>query len=79
MSCPLLNECGPHLVHLVNLSPRIVHICKTHAWTTKDPVFQGYTFIDRDIVLNLASLSDSYIRADHHILADVAILANPGI
>jgi hypothetical protein len=37
---------------------------------------QRHAFVDRNIVLDLASVTHGNIRADHGVLADIAALPN---
>jgi len=42
----LLDQCGPHLVHLPNLRPGVVDIGEDHRGATEDAVLQPDTFLE---------------------------------
>jgi hypothetical protein len=42
----------------------------------KRHLFQRHTFVDRNIVLDLASVTHGNVRPYHGVLADIAALAN---
>ena len=71
-----LNKRGAHLIHLADFRTRVVDIGKDHRWPAENAVFQGYAFIDADVVLYFAFFADYCIRSDDNVLADVAIFAN---
>ena len=74
----LLNQGGPDLFHAPDVGPGIDDIGEDHAGAAEDVIFQGDTFIDGNVILNLASLSDGDVRTDHDILTDVAVIAEEG-
>ena len=74
----MLNQGGSDLVHLSNLGPGVVNIGEDHGRATEDSVFQVDAVIDRDIVLDFAPIPYCDIWSDDHVLADVAIRADPG-
>ena len=49
---------------------RIDYVRKNHRGSTKDIIFEGNTFIDRDIILNFHKI------ADYNVVADIDILPN---
>src|SRR3990172_1088478 len=55
--------------------PWIVYIGKYHRRAAEHLVFQGHTFVYRDIVLDFTSVSYCHIRADDYVLADYTVLS----
>jgi len=76
--CALFDKGGADLVHFAYFSPRVVYVGEYHRRAAEDAVFQGYAFIDADIVLNFAFVADDCVGADDDVLSDVAVLADFG-
>lgn len=72
----LFDQSRAKLVYLSYFRPGVVDIGKYHGRPAENAVFQSNSFIDADVVLNLAVVADNNIRPDQDILADIAILAN---
>ena len=72
----LLNQGRPDLFHAPDVGPGIDDIGEDHAGSAEDVIFQGDAFIDGNVILNLASLSDGDVRTDHHVLSDVAVFSD---
>lgn len=72
----LLDKGGAHLVHFGDFRAGVEDVGEDHRGSTEDAVFEGHAFIDRDVVLELAFVTDGYIRANDDVLADVAVLTN---
>ena len=75
---PLFHKCRPYLIHLGYFRAGVVDVGEDHGGTAEDAVFQGYAFIDTDVVLDLATVADGDIGTDDDILADVAVFADFG-
>jgi hypothetical protein len=58
----------PNLSCPVDECPWIDHIREDCTWPAENIVFQRNSSINRDIVLNLATVTYTDIRSDHHIL-----------
>lgn len=69
---------GAHLVHFADFGPWVVDVRENHGGSAKDALFQGDPFIDRNVVLDLATAANAHIRADDYILPDIAALAKTG-
>jgi len=72
----VLDERGPHLVHLSDFGAGVIDVREDHRWAAKDAVFQGYAFVDANVVLYFALFAYTNVGADDNVLADVAVLAN---
>ncbi len=72
----LLDQRLPEFFLALDESSRVKDIGEYATRSTEDPVFQGNSFVDRDIVLYLASIAQAYVRADHDILADDTVSAD---
>ena len=51
-------------------SPWIVDICEDHARTTKDIIFQGDVVIDRNVILDLAAVTDHHAIPNKDVLTE---------
>lgn len=65
--------CGARFIHAANIGTGVEHIGEHHTWAAKNIIFQCYTFIYTDIVLNFAPISHFRIWAYDDILANIAI------
>ena len=74
----LFDDGRTDLVHLGDFRPGVVDVCEDHRGAAEDAVFEGDTFVDADVVLDFALISDRYIRPDDDILADVAVFTDFG-
>ena len=63
------------LVHLPDFGPWVVDVGKDHGRSAENTVFQGNAFVNGDIVLNFTPFADGDIRADDHVLPDIAVFA----
>jgi len=75
-SSPLFYKCRPHLVHFSYFCPRIGNIGEDHARAAEHTCFEGYPLVHGNIVLDFTVVSNDDIRADHDILANVAVIAD---
>ena len=66
---------GADLIHLGNLCSWVIDVRKNHGWPAEHTVFQPYAFVDADIVLNLALITNRDIGTDDNVLSDIAVLA----
>src|SRR5262249_2116374 len=60
-----------------NMTPRIDHIGEHHRRSAKHIIFQHDPGVHRYVVLNFDVVSNSNLRRNHYVLADVASFANP--
>ena len=67
------DEGGTNLIHLGNLRPGIVDVGKNHGRSAEYTVFQSDTFVNADVVLNLAIVSDNHPVGNKYVLSDIAI------
>ncbi len=74
--CAFFDEGGTHLVHLGNLRPGVVDVGKNHGRSAEDTVFQSDTFVNADVVLNLAIVPDNHPVGNKYVLTDITILPN---
>src|SRR5262249_42632648 len=58
-----------------NVGPGVIHVGEDGARPAKYVVREFDAVIDRNVVLNLATVSDLDVRTDHHVLPDRAVLA----
>jgi len=72
----LFHQSFPQFIHPDDGASRIEDIGKDHGRPAENIIFQGYTLIDRNVVLNLDVIAHSNIGADYHILPDFAVLSN---
>src|SRR4051812_30319010 len=62
------HESGGKFIAPAYIRARQQHVCEHHAGSAEYVVFDGHAFEERDIVLNLAAISDANLGADHHVL-----------
>jgi len=74
----VLDQSGTDLIHFSNFGPGIIDIGKDHRRATEDTILQGHPRKNRNIILYLAFIPSGHLRADDHVLADIAILADFG-
>ncbi len=74
--CAFFDEGGADLVHFADFRSRVIDVCKDHRGTAENAVLQGDAFIDTDVVLYFAFVTDDCVGADDNILADVAVFAD---
>ena len=67
---PLADRSGPKLIFARDVGTRIVHIGEHAARSAKHIVSQLDAVVDRDIVLDLASVADPNIGTNHDVLSD---------
>jgi hypothetical protein len=73
-----LDEGGADLIHLGDLRPWVVDVREDHRRAAEDAVFQGDSFINAHVVLDLASVAYGGVGADDDILSDIAVFADFG-
>ena len=76
--CTSFDKGGADLVHLADFRTGVVDVGEYHRRAAKNAVFQSDTFIDADVVLDLAFVADDYVGTNDDILADVAVVADFG-
>ncbi len=76
-SGPFLHQRGSNLVHFAQVCPWVVDVGKHHGRPAKNTIFEGYTLEYTDIILNFAFAADDHIGTDDHILANIALGADP--
>ena len=74
---PLTHKRVSILAHAGNCGAWVVDVGEDHARTTKNPIFQGDIVINRDVVLNLAVVSDHHTIAYENILTKRTALDIP--
>ena len=77
--CPFFYKCWARLIHFSDFGPGIIDVCKDHGWAAENSVFECNAFVYAYIILNFAVVAYSDIRADYHVLADIAVFANFGV
>jgi hypothetical protein len=70
-----LDERGEAVLAAVSrkCAARRADVCEYHRWPAEHIVFERYTFIDGDVVLNLDVITDANARPDDDVLSDAAL------
>jgi hypothetical protein len=76
---PPLHQRGPNLIHLADCRTGIVDVGEHYRRAAKDIVLQGHPFVDGDIVLDLAPLTNHNVGPDDNVLSDVTVGSDHGV
>src|SRR5213592_2338333 len=71
-----LHARGAVLVLARHVAPRVQHVGEHARRPAEHIVLQGHAFVDRDVVLDLDVVADARTGHHHHVLAQVAALAD---
>src|SRR5690606_5909516 len=81
-NCAIRTQRGPALyqrvailIFTINKSPRVIDVRKHHARPTENSVFQRDVFIDRHVMLNLATIAADHLVSYAHVLAKASALS----
>lgn len=73
-----LDKGGADLVHLGDFRPGIEYVGEDHGGAAEDAIFEGDTFVNAHVILDLASIADGDIGTNDDVLANIAVLADFG-
>lgn len=78
--CPqsgaFFDNCGTDIVHLGDFGSGVVDIGEYHRWPAEYTIFESNAFVNTDVVLDFAFVTDSGVGTDDAVLANVAVLAD---